>query len=104
LAGWLMAVLSAGAAMKANPYATIALHNPFGLRDIVVEPAPPVAELPRPRLDVKLTCVTTLLSAPKVAFRFEEAQTKKVEYSPLLGEGETFNAFTVVSIAPEKVR
>ena len=95
---WLMAALAASAA-KENPYQIIVERNPFGLRPIVIAPAAPPEEKPAtPPPELKITGVTTLLGAPKALVQYDDPSTKKTEFPPPLGEGESYKTFTVVSI------
>ena len=103
--GCFVAVLSAAAAVRDDPYQIIAWRNAFGLRPAVVQPAKASEEAPvTPPVDIKITGVTTLLGTSKASFQYEDPQTKRTEYTPLLGEGDSCETFRVVSIDPESGR
>lgn len=90
---------------KSNPYAIIVARNPFGLRPIpIVEPPPPPAAPPAPRPEIKITGITTLLGAPKALFQYEDKETKRTEFPPLLAEGDTYKMLSVIQIDPENER
>jgi hypothetical protein len=92
-------VATAVANVQESPYRVIAARNPFGLRPIpiLVEKAP--EPTPPPLLpEVKITGITTLLGVPVVTLQYEDKQAKKVEFPPLLREGEGYKGLVVERI------
>jgi hypothetical protein len=106
--GLVCAILVANAAMtraetKVNPYQEIARRNPFALRPLVVEPPVGPVEPPvLPPTEIKLTGITDLLGRLLVTLQYEDRQTRKVYYSPLLAEGQGDGTVTVVGIDAAK--
>jgi hypothetical protein len=97
--------LSVTAGVHGNPYDVIVLRNAFGLRPIpppgpAATPAIPAA----PRPEIKITGITTLLGAPRAMFQYEDKEAKKVEFPPLLAEGQSYKELTLVSIDAENSR
>src|SRR5215213_5970102 len=77
--------------VQESPYRVIAVRNPFGLRPIPIPvekaPEPP----PGPPLpEIKFTGITTLLGAAMVTLQYEDKEAKKMEFPPLLREGEKY--------------
>ena len=91
--------LGAFADVKENPYQVIIERNPFGLRPVPVQQAPPPPEVPvTPPPEIKLTGITTLGATPKAFLQVEDKQTKKADFPPPLAAGETYKEITIVSI------
>jgi hypothetical protein len=92
-------VATAVANVQESPYRVIVARNPFGLRPIPIlvekapEPTPPPA-LP----EVKITGITTLLGAARVTLQYEDKEAKKVEFPPLLREGERYKNLVIERI------
>ena len=93
------------AGVTSNSYEVIVARNVFGLRPILAAepPTQPVAP-PAPRPEIKITGITTLLGAPKALFQYEDKETKSTEFPPLLSEGESYKALTVMSIDADNSR
>jgi hypothetical protein len=95
-------VATAVANVQESPYRVIVARNPFGLRPIpiLVEKAPEPPPAP-PLPEVKITGITTLLGAARVTLQYEDKEAKKVEFSPLLREGERYKNLVVERIDTE---
>jgi hypothetical protein len=92
-------VATAAANVQESPYHIIVERNPFGLRPIpvIVEKAPERPP-PPPLPEVKITGITTLLGAARVTLQYEDKEAKKVEFPPLLREGERYKNLVVERI------
>jgi hypothetical protein len=94
--------LTAVASVRQSPYDVIVARNPFGLRPVpVVVPPPPETPLPPPLPEIKLTGMTTLLGRALVTLQYEDKETKKTEFPPLLTEGESYKKLMVERIDTE---
>src|SRR5262245_30678315 len=89
-------VATAVANVQESPYRVIAARNPFGLRPIpiLVEKAPDPAPTP-PLPEIRITGITTLLGAAVVTLQYEDKEAKKVEFPPLLREGESYRNLVI---------
>jgi len=111
LRGMAGAIALAGLSLNAlggtasNPYDVITLRNVFGLRPIpVVQPQPEPTVPAAPRPEIKITGITDLLGVPRALFQYEDKEAKRVEFPPLLSEGQSYKELTVVSIDAENNR
>jgi hypothetical protein len=110
LAGLCLALFSGTnvlALSHGNPSQQIATRNVFGLRPAPTprSPVPPIT--PEPLLpEIRITGITTLLGTPRALFQYEDKETKRVEFPPLLAEGERYKAMTVlgIDVATSRVR
>jgi hypothetical protein len=94
--------LNAVGVAAGNPYDVITLRNVFGLRPIpVVQPQPEPTVPAAPRPEIKITGITDLLGVPRALFQYEDKEAKRVEFPPLLSEGQSYKELTVVSIDAE---
>jgi len=108
VAGFAFAIILAdtGTALadtRENPYQEIARRNPFALRPVLVErPAPPVNPPVLSPTEVRLTGITDLVGRLLVTLQYEDRQTRKVRYSPLLAEGQGDGTAMILDIDPVK--
>lgn len=75
----------------ANPYLAVVTRNPFGLKEPPVPKPPEPEPEPEPEVEpsaLKLSAISTLLSAKHAMFVLEEKGQKAV-YSGLVAEGDT---------------
>lgn len=84
------------ASTRQNPFEVIVARNVFGLRPIPeVKPAEPEAPPAPPMPEIRLTGITTLLGKPIVTLQYEDKQAKRMEFPPLLAEGESYRDLRV---------
>lgn len=92
-------IARAVANVQESPYRVIAERNPFGLRPVpvTVEKAPEPTPTP-PLPEIRFTGITTILGAAVVTLQYEDKEAKKVEFPPLLREGDRYKNLTVERI------
>jgi hypothetical protein len=104
-ASTMLCVVPAGwAEAKPNPYNTITVRNPFGLKDPPIAQAPVEVKPAAPPAKVILTGVTSLSGAPKCFLEITEQEPGKAAnvLRPILQAGEGAGPVEVVSIDVEK--
>jgi hypothetical protein len=90
------------AGIPENPSEVIVARNIFGLRPMPVVQPPPPEEPPAPPLpEIKVTGITTLLGKPIATLQYEDKEAKKIEFPPLLAEGEKYKDLIVERIDVE---